>query len=471
MLFPTIEFAIFFSIVFPVTWAVNRRNTLKKHFLLLASYFFYGFWSTNYLLILLLSPIFNFYLGKALGYLKQRNHRLVLLWFGIAINLAILIYFKYYNFLLSSLMNWLLSAGIQMNAEFIEVAVPVAISFLTFHVLAYIIDIYHRRIDPARSLLDIMLYVSFFPHLIAGPIIRPKSFLDQTARISDPAEVNAGPSIFLILAGLFKKILIANYIATDFVDPIFHAPQDRSSLDLLLGMYGYALQIYCDFSGYTDIAIGLANLLGYRFPENFNQPYRALTFQDFWRRWHITLSSWLRDYLYIPMGGNRHGVFRTYMNILVTMGLGGLWHGAKSTFLLWGLMHGAALVGERMLGITGHESQKRGRLSKTVSWVVTFHMICLSWVFFRAPSFDIAADYIVALVSNYSIETTISPLVAIMLVLGALTQALPKRPFERLQVQYDSAPVPIKIAIASGVMFVICVAAPPGVPPFIYFQF
>src|SRR6516165_3461096 len=224
MLFPTIEFAIFFSIVFPVTWAVNRRNTLKKHFLLLASYFFYGFWSTNYLLILLLSPIFNFYLGKALGYLKQRNHRLVLLWFGIAINLAILIYFEYYNFLLSSLMNWLLSAGIQMNAEFIEVAVPVAISFLTFHVLAYIIDIYHRRIDPARSLLDIMLYVSFFPHLIAGPIIRPKSFLDQTARISDPAEVNAGPSIFLILAGLFKKILIANYIATDFVDPIFHAP-------------------------------------------------------------------------------------------------------------------------------------------------------------------------------------------------------------------------------------------------------
>src|SRR5262245_20206875 len=223
MLFPTIEFAIFFSIVFPVTWVLNRRNTLKKYFLLLASYFFYGFRSTDYLLILLLSPIFNFYLGKALGYLKEQNHRLVVLWFGIAVNLAVLVYFKYYNFLLSSLMNGLLSAGIQMNAGFIEVAVPVAISFLTFHVLAYIIYIYYQRIDPARSLLDIMLYVSFFPHLIAGPIVRPKSFLDQTARISDPGEVSAGSSIFLILAGLFKKVLIANYIATDLVDPIFRA--------------------------------------------------------------------------------------------------------------------------------------------------------------------------------------------------------------------------------------------------------
>jgi D-alanyl-lipoteichoic acid acyltransferase DltB (MBOAT superfamily) len=187
-------------------------------------------------------------------------------------------------------------------------------------------------------------------------------------------------------------------------------------------MYGYALQIYYDFSAYTDIAIGVASLLGYRFPENFNQPHRTLTFEDFWRRWHTTLSSWLRDYLYIhiPMGGNRHGVLRTYMNILVTMGLGGLWHGANATFLLWGLMHGGALVGERILGKTGHKSQKRGRLSKTVSWVVTFHLICVCWVFFRAPSFDIAADYIVTLVSNCSVETTISTLVAIMLALGAV---------------------------------------------------
>jgi alginate O-acetyltransferase complex protein AlgI len=471
MLFPTIEFAIFFSIVFPLTWTLNSKNTIKKCFLVLASYFFYGFWSRDYLLILVLSPILNFYLGKAIGYFKNRNVRLALLWLGIIVNLAILFYFKYYNYFLSILMNWLLSAGVQMDAEFIEVAVPVAISFLTFHVLAYVIDVYHRRIPPAQSLLDIILYVSFFPHLIAGPIVRPKSFLDQAVQKSNPADVNVGASIFLILGGLFKKVLVANYIATDFVDPIFRAPQNYSSVDLLLGMYGYALQIYCDFSAYTDIAIGIANLLGYKFPENFNQPYRAPTFQDFWRRWHMTLSSWLRDYLYIPMGGSRHGAFRTYVNILLTMALGGLWHGANSTFLLWGLMHGVALAGERMLGITGYRNQKKGRLPRVAGWLVTFHFICVCWVFFRAPSLDIAVNYVTTLISNYSFTTMISPLVATMLVLGALTQVLPKRLFDWFEAQYDCAPISIKVAVSSVAMFSICVAAPSGVPPFIYFQF
>ena len=212
---------------------------------------------------------------------------------------------------------------------------------------------------PTRSLVDILLYISFFPHLVAGPIVRAKIFLDQTIRRSDPKDIRLGMSVFLIVGGLFKKVIVANYLSTDFVDGVFRAPTEYSRLDLLLGMYAYALQIYCDFSAYTDIAIGIANLLGYQFPQNFNQPYRASSVQDFWRRWHITLSNWLRDYLYIPLGGNRDGTWLTYRNILITMLLGGLWHGASWNFVIWGGLHGVALVIERLLGLTGAGERRR----------------------------------------------------------------------------------------------------------------
>src|SRR5262249_56841952 len=203
---------------------------------------------------------------------------------------------------------------------------------------------------PTTSLVDILLYISFFPHLIAGPIVRAAKFLAQTTHASYQADVRLGPSVFLIVGGLFKKVIIANYLSTDFVDGVFRTPADYSSLDLLLGMYAYAVQIYCDFSAYTDIAIGVANLLGYQFPENFNQPYRALSVQDFWRRWHITLSTWLRDYLYVRLGGNRGGRVRTYVNVMITMLLGGLWPGANFNFVISGLLHGPAPVLQRLLG-------------------------------------------------------------------------------------------------------------------------
>src|SRR5262244_329144 len=360
MLFPTIEFAIFFAIVFPLTWLLNDHNTAKKWFLTAVSYFFYGFWSVPFIALLFGSSLGNFLLALWLERLRDGRWRRAVFWLGVAGNLAVLGYFKYYNFFVASLINLMLALGLPIELTFIEVALPIAISFLTFHALSYIIDVYGRRIKPTNSLIDILFYISFFPHLIAGPIVRARAFLEQTVRKSDPRDIALGLCVFLIVGGLFKKVIIANYLAPDFVDGVFRSPEAFSPLILLLGMYAYALEIYCDFSAYTDIAIGVAMLLGYRFPQNFTQPYRALSVQDFWRRWHITLSTWLRDYLYIPLGGNRGTPTRTSVNLMLTMLLGGLWHGAAWAFVVWGGLHGLYLAAERW--VRAHLPPWRGSL-------------------------------------------------------------------------------------------------------------
>jgi alginate O-acetyltransferase complex protein AlgI len=357
-----------------------------------------------------------------------------------------------------------------LNIGFIEVALPIAISFVTFHALSYIIDVYRGVLKPTKSLLDILFYISFFPHLIAGPIVRANKFLAQTIGPRDPANIRLAQSVFLILGGLFKKVIVANYLATGFVDGVFRDPTASSSLDLIFGMYAYGLQIYCDFSAYTDIAIGIANLLGYEFPQNFNYPYRAVSMQDFWHRWHMSLSSWLRDYLYIPLGGNRHGTFATYGNIMITMALGGLWHGASWAFLLWGCLHGVALVVERMLGITGDRGeQKRSPLATALGWFITTQLVCLAWIFFRAR--EAWLDYFSTMFSGAHWTTTMTPFVAFIFALGALSHILPPRWFVTLEQRYDEAPLPLKVLVPFVVIYLISVAAPAGIAPFIYFQF
>jgi alginate O-acetyltransferase complex protein AlgI len=472
MLFPTIDFAVFFALVFPVTWLLNKNNSRKKWFLVAVSYFFYGFWSMHYLLLLLGSSVFNFLLALLLGRLANGTARRAVLASGIIGNLALLGYFKYYNFFVASMMDMLSGLGVRVGVGFIEVALPIAISFLTFHALSYIIDVYDRRLAPSNSLVDILLYISFFPHLIAGPIVRARAFLEQTTRVSNPKNIRIGFSVFLILGGLFKKVIIANYISTEFVDAVFLNPRDFSSVDLVLGMYAYAIQIYCDFSAYTDIAIGVANLLGYEFPQNFNQPYRALTVQEFWRRWHMTLSSWLRDYLYIPLGGNRGGRFATYRNVMITMGLGGLWHGASVNFIIWGLLHGFALVVERIFGVAESLiSPRRKTLARTVAWLITFHFVCITWVFFRSPTLEAAISYLATLASGNGWSTSVTPLVAAMLMLGAATQIIPPGWITNAHAWYDRATMSVKVALPAIGIFLVAVAAPNGVPPFIYFRF
>jgi D-alanyl-lipoteichoic acid acyltransferase DltB (MBOAT superfamily) len=468
MLFPTISFAVFFAVVFPITWALNSANTWKKWFLVAASYYFYAFWRVEFTLLLAASSVGNYAIALALGALPDGRARKLVLWLAVVANLSVLGFFKYWDFFAAQLIDLSGLLGLGGNVPFVEMALPVAISFLTFHALSYVIDVYDRTLKPTTSLVDILLYISFFPHLVAGPIVRAAKFLSQTTHASYLTDVRLAQSVFLIVGGLFKKVIIANYLSTDFVDGVFRAPADFSSLDLLLGMYAYALQIYCDFSAYTDIAIGVANLLGYQFPQNFNQPYRALSVQDFWRRWHITLSTWLRDYLYIRLGGNRGGRVRTYVNVMVTMLLGGLWHGASWNFVLWGGLHGAALVVERVLGLT---AKPRTRLGAALAWLVTFHFVCLTWVFFRSPSNEATLAYFTTLFSGASWSTTMTPLVASVLALGALTQVLPMRWFEALEARYQAGSLAFKVALPSAVIFLISVAAPGGIAPFIYFQF
>jgi len=469
MLFPTIEFAAFFAVVFAVTWLLNSHNDPKKWFLVAASYLFYAAWDANYLLILFGSSLGNYLLALWIGALPDGLRRKWLLGFGVAANLGLLGVFKYFNFFIANFANLLATFGVSANLPFLEVALPVAISFITFHALSYLIDVYRRELQPSKSLVDILLYISFFPHLVAGPIVRAKDFLSQTLHRSEPANVNIGFAVFLIIGGLFKKVIVANYLSTGYVDDIFQNPTAYSSADLWFAMYGYALQIYCDFSAYTDIAIGVSNLLGYRFPQNFNQPYRALSIQDFWRRWHITLSSWLRDYLYKPLGGSRYGVSWTYFALMVTMLLGGLWHGASWNFVIWGAMHGAALVVERMLGFTGKEDARR--LSPVVAWLITFHLVCFSWIFFRSQTFESAIDYFRVMFSLQSFAITMTPLVAMMFVFGALTQIIPDRLQSSVEAWYDRASILLKIAVPVIVIWIIAAASPDGVPPFIYFQF
>jgi D-alanyl-lipoteichoic acid acyltransferase DltB (MBOAT superfamily) len=472
MLFPTIEFAVFFAVVFPITWLLNDHNTWKKLFLVAASYYFYAFWRVDFTLLLFISSVFNYLAALLIGRLESRPWRLAALWAAIVANIGLLGYFKYYNFLVAQLTNGFDAVGLKINIGFIELALPVAISFFTFHALSYIIDVYRRAIKPTTSLLDILFYISFFPHLIAGPIVRANKFLAQTVGRRDPANIRLGQSVFLILGGLFKKVIIANYLSTGFVDGVFRDPTANSSLDLILGMYTYALQIYCDFSAYTDIAIGVANLLGYEFPQNFDYPYRAVSFQDFWRRWHISLSTWLRDYLYIPLGGSKFGTLATYRNIMITMALGGLWHGASWAFLIWGCLHGAGLVVERALGITGDGAPKqRSPLSAALGWLVTFQCVSLAWVFFRAPSTDAWLGYFSTMFAGRSWSTTMTPFVAVIFAIGALSHVVPPRWFETLEKRYDQASLAVKVLVPFVVIYLIAIAAPAGIAPFIYFQF
>ena len=362
--------------------------------------------------------------------------------------------------------------GVDLPIGFINVTLPVAISFLTFHAISYIVDVFRGRLSASHSPVDILLYISFFPHLVAGPIVRAHEFLPQLASPRRAADFSFGENMLLILGGLFKKMVIANYLAVGLVDPVFTDPSQFSRVDLIAAIYGYAIQIYADFSAYTDIAIGVAALLGYRFPQNFNQPYRALGIGDFWRRWHITLSNWLRDYLYIPLGGNRGGKLATSRNLLLTMVLGGLWHGANWTFLIWGALHGVALVIDRAWrdGKT-YAAIGSAPLVKALYWFVTFHFVCFAWLFFRAPSLDAVSAYLSGLVTDNGAAITMPSYAPVLIACGALTQMIPANARAILGARLDGRAPALQGAFGFAAFYAVLVMAPTASAPFIYFQF
>jgi D-alanyl-lipoteichoic acid acyltransferase DltB (MBOAT superfamily) len=441
------------------------RQPLWKPFIVLASYAFYAAANLRFCLLLGGVTLISQIAAQMLGRTEEESRRTWIAGIAVGLDLATLAVFKYYSFFVQDISDLLNTIGLGSPLPLLTVALPIGVSFFTFQAITYVVDVKRRQVEPA-SMIDAAVYLSFFPHLVAGPIVRASEFLPQLKEPRDPNRVAVSAGLALIALGLVKKVMIADYLARTIVDPAFGVPQAYAGPDLLVAAYAYAAQIYCDFSGYTDMAIGLALLLGFVFPQNFNSPYRATGFRDFWRRWHMTLSRFLRDYLYIPLGGNRGSRLFTYRNLMITMLLGGLWHGAAWTFVLWGGFHGLGLVSEH--AIDGRIGQR------TPAWLrglVTFNLIVFGWILFRCSDLSLFGTYVGRLfVIGSPSLVTIPVALALLVVIGM--QLLPPRPVERLQVWIEGLrPIALAGGVAVTILLVGATVPSQGVPPFIYFQF
>jgi alginate O-acetyltransferase complex protein AlgI len=474
MLFPTYEFAVFFLLVFVVSWLLMPRPALWKPFMLAASYFFYGYLDPRFVLLLAGSTVFNQVMAVSLHRTRDGRARNVLTAVAVGGNLAALGWFKYYNFFLDSVTSLLDKVHLGAPLPLLQVALPVGISFFTFQALSYVIDVQRRAIEPATP-VDFAVYLAFFPHLVAGPIVRASEFIPQLRSPRDPRNVQATRAFFLIAGGLIKKKIFADLLATTIVDRVFDNPHAHSAWEVLIGVYGYAVQIFCDFSAYSEIAIGIALLLGFRFPENFNSPYTAVSLQDFWRRWHMSLSRWLRDYLYIPLGGNRGSALFTYRNLMLTMLLGGLWHGAAWQFVIWGGIHGGGLAVERLLAerreARGHAPPRDTVARRVVGRLVTFHVVCAAWVFFRADGVGSAFAVFGRLLSFSGGGTVVTAVVLLLVAVGIAVQYLPKDATSRLQAGFARLSLGAQGATLALLLVGISVLGNQGVAAFIYFRF
>ena len=475
MLFPTPEYAFFFLIVFAAAWTVRRFASGHKALLLCASYAFYAFWDWRFLPLLVGISLVGAVVGRRLQVEQRPRARMAWLVSGLSLCLGALGVFKYLGFAAATVVGLLQAVGLHPGtASLPEIALPVGVSFFVFHAISLMVDAFQERIPVKVTLLDALLYVAFFPQLVAGPILRASTFLPQLARAPDPSAVDAARAMELFVIGLVKKVLLASFLASRLVDPVFAAPSAHPGLESLLGVYGYAAQIYCDFSGYTDMAIGSALLLGYRFPENFNAPYRAASPADFWYRWHISLSSWLRDYLFMPLCADRPSKVRRLWALCLTMVLGGLWHGAAWTFVCWGLFHGVGLVVHRLWSGSRAAVVKRVRawaLWPSVATILTFHFVCLGWVLFRAPSLDSALELLAALFHPWTVGPWLSAATLIAIGLGVFGPLFPSRLRLGLRTRLAQLPLPVQGLALALVVLAIEAAGPKGVSPFIYFQF
>lgn len=504
MNFVTAQYALFFCAIFLAFWGLRGRHVERTVLLVVASAWFYTRFDYGkshprigwlYLGVLFCSAAIDFALSRAIhdvdaspraradeSYGARRRKQLLLL--SIVYNLGVLAWFKYTNFGIESARHLLTALGLHVSPHTLRIVLPIGISFFTFETMSYTIDVYRRELVPPRgrgAFLEYLLFISFFPHLVAGPIIRPKDMLPQLRR--DPVfdDGRASEGMFLIVTGLLKKVVIADYLGLNHVDRVFDRPEWFSSPETLAAVYGYALQIYCDFSGYTDMAIGSALLLGYVLPKNFDSPYKSRSLQEFWHRWHISLSSWLRDYLYIPLGGSKGPAWKTYRNLMITMLLGGLWHGASWNFVVWGALHGAALAFTRMW-------QRRrvtlepppapparirawGSGLEVMKGVLTFHYVCLAWIFFRAEGFARARTMLRQIFAGGLRVTNLSRGVVLVIALGFAAHLLPDDLYQRARRTFTSLPAAAQGFLLFAVALVIKKVASSQVVPFVYFQF
>ena len=479
-------FWIAFVLILGAYSLVYRNSLWRNIYLLAASWYIYYQMNGPFLSLLIFSCLLNYAFGLLIG--KYRKSRFWLI-FAVSFNLIMLIYFKYAYFLTDSFnhlfntnynvfnwIGWFMNQLAASMADVHSIILPIGISFYTFQAISYLSDVRKYRVEAVRNPIDFSFYLSFFPQLVAGPIVRAAAFIPQLYQKYRLSREELSHAVFLILKGLFKKMIIADFLALNFVDRIFDAPGAYSGLENLLGVYGYSIQIYCDFSGYTDIAIGLALILGYKIPVNFNAPYRATSLTDFWHRWHISLSLWLRDYLYIPLGGNRKGTFRTHLNLIVTMLLGGLWHGASWRFIIWGGIHGLGLSIEKFIQQWVGSTKTSKSSIRFMKGFLTFQLVSLAWIFFRAPDRQTIARIFYQLHQHFIPHITPEGIRAYLPTLGMLLVGfmLIWVPFdwkEKIRGWFIRSPFLLQIGICVLIILLIQTISKSEIQPFIYFRF
>jgi alginate O-acetyltransferase complex protein AlgI len=468
VIFSSFEFLIFFTAV--VALRSGMRNLEReKRFLLAASWLFYMSWGPRFVLLIIFTSLVDWWIGRRLGETEDEGRRRRLLVTSLVLNLGVLAFFKYTGFVVEN--GWLAlhALGWEPDPITLDILLPVGVSFFTFQSMSYTIDVYRREIPPCRSAVDLCLFVAFFPQLVAGPIVRAADFLPQLMRRVRPTAWDVEWGLVLFGIGAFKKLVISDQIAAH-VDLAFERPGQFGSAFLLQGLVGYAIQIYCDFSGYSDMAIGCARIMGYEFKANFRMPYAAVGMADFWRRWHISLSTWLRDYLYIPLGGNRKGAVRTYVNLMITMLLGGLWHGARWNFVIWGALHGAALCAERILRRRA-PAPRPGRVGVLARWLATMAVVLLGWVFFRAPTLAGAMAFLTGLLGgNAEGARVISPQILAATALMAMAIVHRCDSVEIVPRLMAARPA-TRLAVYAGLLTAVACLGATDASPFIYFQF
>ncbi len=471
MTFNSLQYAAFLPIVFVIYWRVKRRE--QNVLLLAASYFFYGLFDWRFLGLLVISTLTDYTVGRVLENAEGDGKRKLIFVCSLIVNLGILGFFKYFDFFTRDGTKLLHHLGLDVSPPLIHILLPIGISFYTFHGISYSFDVFRKRINPTHDLLAFAVFVSFFPQLVAGPIGRAHLQLPQFEhdRIF-PDRQRIQQALLLILQGLFKKVVIADALA-QFVQTAFNSPKTTSAATLVMGAWAFAFQIYGDFSGYTDIARGSAWLLGMNLPENFNQPYLSRNITEFWRRWHISLSSWLRDYLYIPLGGNQGSPIATYRNLFLTMLIGGLWHGAAFTFVIWGGYHGVWLALERKFLPTQHNDyQRKWRWpGDAIRAFITFQIVCVGWVFFRANSLSDALHYFkgIADLRRGSVDTHFVALLVIAVLAVGLIDLVQRLTHDQAAIARWHPPIR-GIAYATMLLSIIVFSGETPVP-FIYFRF
>lgn len=469
MLFSSGVFWVLFLVFLPL-YALLRRSRIQMTLFVVAfSLYFYYKSSGLFFLMLMATSLVDWIVSRMLSKLTDRNARRALMWFSIVLSLSILGYFKYANFFL---WNW--NAMVDGNFQPLDIILPVGISFYTFQSISYVVDVYKNKIEPTRTWLDYLFFLSFFPALVAGPIVRADYFLPQLSKNRRATSDEIWGGLWFVIIGVVKKAVIADYIA-QFNDLIFNDPSYYTGVQTLMGVLGYTMQIYCDFSGYSDMAIGIALIMGFKLGINFDSPYQSRNLTEFWRRWHISLSSWLRDYLYIPLGGNRKGTLRTYINNFLTMLIGGLWHGAAWKFIFWGAMHGVGLAVHKACRPILQRIPDNW-FTVFISWAITFVYVSLLWVFFRSASFEDS----LLIISNIFVDFSWNQIPqffearmvwCVMMISLMVFHFVPQRVADRVQYIFVRSPWIVKLLCFLTVVQLVIEFMSEEVAPFIYFQF